>query len=86
MNFQVLISYDQPHTRATRMRQALGICIRRLETEIADDVAELDWCDRRTDELLSSIIEKRARVRQLTDASWRVVGRRPRLGAERHAD
>lgn len=60
------------------MRRALGICVRRLETEIADDVAELDWCDRRTDELLAMILEKRARIRELTGAAWRLVGPRAR--------
>lgn len=63
------------------MRRALGICVHRLETEIANDVAELEWCDRRTDELLATILEKRARIRELTGAGWRLVGRVRRAGA-----
>jgi hypothetical protein len=62
------------------MRQALGILVQRLNDEIADHVAEFDWCDNRKDELLANIAEKQARKRDLADRAWRLTARIERAG------
>lgn len=79
IHIDVPISSHQAH-RDRRLRRALGICVQRIEDEVAGHVAELDYIDARTDELLALIHEKRARVRELTGAAWRLTARIERKG------